>query len=290
MDEIKLRANAKINLFLEVLDKRPDGYHNIETIFQSIDLNDTLAFRKAESINIKCDNPDIPLDSSNLAYKAAELLIKESGANLGADIDIIKRIPIGGGLAGGSTDASATLIGLNQLWDLGYTLDDLLKFSEKLGSDVPFCMIGGTALGTGRGEILTSLKPLPKLYVVIANAGIQVSTAWAYKTLSNSGLTERKKRDNILLEKIQHNDLTNIGLHFFNAFEQIVFPQYPIVGETKAEMLRSDVLVAMMTGSGSTVFAITDKEHIAHEVRDRVARIAEYCIITETSNVSISKA
>jgi len=290
MKEIRLRANAKINLFLDVLDKRPDGYHNIETIFQSIDLHDTLTFRKAESINIKCDNPDIPLDSSNLAYKAAELLIKESGRNLGADIDIIKRIPIGGGLAGGITDASATLIGLNQLWELDYTLDDLLKFAEKLGSDVPFCLIGGTALGTGRGEILTSLRSLTKLYVVIANAGIQVSTAWAYKNLSNSGLTECGKSDNILIEKIQHNDLTNIGLHFFNAFEQIVFQHYPIVGETKAEMLRSDVLGAMMTGSGSTVFAITDKEHVAHEVWDRVAEITKYCIITETSNVSISRA
>jgi 4-diphosphocytidyl-2-C-methyl-D-erythritol kinase len=291
MREIKLRANAKINLFLEVLDKRQDGYHNIETIFQSIDLHDTLSFREAKLSNIKlsCDNPQVPLDSSNLVYKAADLLLKESGKNYGCEVHITKRIPIGGGLAGGSADASATLIGLNKLWSLGYTFDDLLTFGGKLGADVPFCMIGGTALGTGRGDQLTKLNPFPKVYVVIANPGFQVSTAWAYKSLSSLGLTRERKSGNILIDRIQHSDLTDIGNHLFNVFELLVIQEYPIVGEIKTEMLRSNVLGAMMTGSGSTVFAITDSSQIANEVQKQVAEIVDYCIVAETSTNSISE-
>lgn len=289
MKELKFRANAKINLFLEVLDKRQDGYHNIETIFQSINLYDTLIFRESHKISISCNNPQVPLDSSNLVYKAIDILLKESGKNYGVDIQIDKNIPIGGGLAGGSTDAGATLIGLNKLWQLGYAIDKLLEFGAKIGSDVPFCMIGGTALGVGRGELLTKLDPMPKYYIVVANPGFQVSTAWAYKSLSNLGLTRIRKHGNIILDAIQRNDLKEMGVHLYNVFEQLVIEEYPIIGEIKAKMLCSNVLGAMMTGSGSTVFAITDDEQIADEVQKQVADIAEYCIKTETSNVSITE-
>jgi len=291
MNELRLRANAKINLFLEVLDKKPDGYHNIETIFQSIDLHDILTFRETRPgvIKLNSDNKEMPLDSSNLVYKASDLLLKESGKNYGVEIHINKMIPLGAGLAGGSTDASATLIGLNELWSLGYTLDDLLKLGSKLGADVPFCLIGGTAIGRGRGDILTRLNPISKLYVVIANPGFQISTAWAYKTLSNLGLTRERKSGNILIEKIQKGDISEIGKNLFNAFESIVMEEYPKIRELKTLLTQPDVLGILMSGSGSTVFALTQDIPIAERIQRQVRQHTGYCVVTETSDFSIAR-
>jgi len=291
MSELCLRANAKINLFLEVLDKRLDGYHNIDTIFQSIDLHDTLLFRetKAGVIKLSSDNEELPLDSSNLVYKASELLLKESGKNYGVEIHINKRIPLGAGLAGGSTDASATLIGLNELWSLGYTTDDLLMLSSRLGADVSFCLIGGTAIGRGRGDILTRLNPIPKLYVVIANPGFQVSTAWAYKGLSKLGLTRERKSDNILVEKIQKGDLSDIGENLFNVFESVVMEEYPEIRELKTLLTQPGVLGVLMTGSGSTVFALTQDISSAEKIQQQARQHVGYCVVTETSDFSIAR-
>jgi len=291
MSELCLRANAKINLFLEVLDKRPDGYHNIDTIFQSIDLHDTLLFRETRSgvIKLSSDNEELPLDSSNLVYKASELLLKESGKNYGVEIHINKRIPLGAGLAGGSTDASATLIGLNELWSLGYTTDDLLMLGSRLGADVPFCLIGGTAIGRERGDILTRLTPIQKLYVVIANPGFQVSTARAYKNLSKLGLTRERKSDNILVEKMQKGDLSDIGGDLFNVFESVVMEEYPEIRELKTLLTQSGVLGVLMTGSGSTVFALTHDISSAEKIQQQARQHVGYCVVTETSDFSIAK-
>ena len=291
MSERCLRANEKINLFLEVLDKRPDGYHNIDTIFQSIGLHDTLLFRETRSgvIKLSSDNEELPLDSSNLVYKASELLLKESGKNYGIEIHINKRIPLGAGLAGGSTDASATLIGLNELWSLGYTTDDLLMLGSRLGADVPFCLIGGTAIGRGRGDILTRLNPIQKLYVVIANPGFQVSTAWAYKDLSKLGLTRERKSDNILVEKIQKGDLSDIGGNLFNVFESVVMEEYPEIRELKTFLTHHGVLGVLMTGSGSTVFALTQDISIAEKIQRQAKQHISYCVVTETSDFSIAR-
>jgi 4-diphosphocytidyl-2-C-methyl-D-erythritol kinase len=291
MSELCLRANAKINLFLEVLDKRPDGYHNIDTIFQSIGLHDTLIFRETRSgiIKLTSDNEELPLDSSNLVYKASELLLKESGKNYGVEIHINKRIPLGAGLAGGSTDASATLVGLNELWSLGYTVDDLLMLGRKLGSDVPFCLIGGTAIGRERGDILTRLNPIQKLYVVIANPGFQVSTAWAYKNLSKLGLTRERKSDNILVEKIQKDDLSDIRENLFNVFESVVMEEYPEIRKLKTLLTQPGVLGVLMTGSGSTVFALTQDIDSAEKIQQQARQHVGYCVVTETSDFSIAR-
>lgn len=291
MSELCLQANAKINLFLEVLDKRPDGYHNIDTIFQSIGLHDTLIFRKTRSgvIKLTSDNEELPLDSSNLVFKASELLLKESGKNYGVEIHINKRIPLGAGLAGGSTDASATLVGLNELWSLGYTTDDLLMLGRRLGADVPFCLIGGTAIGRERGDILTRLNPIQKLYVVIANPGFQVSTAWAYKSLSKLGLTRERKSDNILVEKIQKGDLSDIGGNLFNVFESVVMEEYPEIRELKTLLTQPGVLGVLMTGSGSTVFALTQDIVSAEKIQQQARQHVGYCIVTETSDFSIAR-
>jgi 4-diphosphocytidyl-2-C-methyl-D-erythritol kinase len=292
MRELKFKANAKINLFLEVLDKRPDGYHNIETVFQSIHLHDLITLREdsphtAPGIQITCDNPQVPLDSSNLVYKASELLMIESGKQFSAKIHIDKKIPVGGGLAGGSTNAAATLVGLNELWELGYSLEHLMEIGVRLGADVPFCIMGGTALGRERGDELTKLKPIPEIPVVIVNPGFQVSTAWAYNNLSKLGLTKGRKSANILITKMQKRDIPDIAEGFFNVFERVVFPEYPIVQKLKEELLRFGAAGTLMTGSGPTVFGFVSDESIAREIREKLGNIADFCIVTKTTNASI---
>ena len=181
MNELTIRANAKINLFLEVLNKRDDGYHNIETVFQSIDLYDTIVLRESHSdaIQIESDHPRVPLDSSNLAHRAARLLAAESGRAPGIVIHITKRIPVGAGLAGGSADAAATLMGLNELWDLGLDTEALSQIGKRLGADVPFCISGGTAMGRARGDRLTKLDDFSGVPLVLANPGFEISAGWA---------------------------------------------------------------------------------------------------------------
>jgi 4-diphosphocytidyl-2-C-methyl-D-erythritol kinase len=229
------------------------------------------------------------LDSSNLAYRAAELLLNESGKRYGVQIHILKRIPIGAGLAGGSTDAAVTLVGLNKLWGLGYSREELLRMGSKLGADVPFCIMGGTALGRGRGDELTRLTPLPEVPIVIANPGFQVSTAWAYGNLGNLGLTRARKSGNILIGKMQRRDVPGSAKELFNIFESVVTGEYPLVREIKEEFIRSGALGALMTGSGPTVFALVQDTSSARYICEQVSHRADFCIITRTSNVSIAK-
>lgn len=289
MNELCLKANAKINLFLEVLDKRPDGYHNIETIFQSVALHDVIILRKKSSRNliITCDNAEAPSDNSNLAYKAAKLLAEESGTSYGAEIYIQKHIPVGAGLAGGSTDAAATLVGLNELWGLELSFDDLMKIGGKLGSDVPFCILGGTALGRGRGEELVRLAPLPEIPVVIANPGFQVSTAWAYNSLGNLGLTRARKNANILVGKMQKCDASDIDKELYNVFENIVMEKYPLVRQLRDKLVQMNSLGALMTGSGSSVFALVNDKSSAINICEKLRHLADFCVATKTSNTSI---
>ena len=291
MSKLCLRANAKINLFLEVLDKRPDGYHNIETVFQSIDLYDVVTLHESASgvVEIRCDDPQVPLDSSNLAYRAAELLSEESGKYRGVEIHILKRIPVGAGLAGGSTDAAAALVGLNELWGLGYGVDHLLRLGGRLGADVPFCIMGGTALGRGRGDELTGLASFSGIPVVIANPGFQVSTGWAYGSLGNLGLTRVKKNGNILVGKMQQRDVPNVGKKLFNIFESVVLEEYPPVRRIKEEFMRAGASGALMTGSGPTVFALAPDVTSARNICQQTRGLADFCIVTQTSNTSIAR-
>ena len=289
MNELRLRANAKVNLFLEVLDSRPDGYHNIETVFQSIDLHDIITLREIASglVEVRCDHPQVPLDSSNLGYKAAELLLHESGKRYGVQIQIDKRIPVGAGLAGGSTDAAATLIGLNDLWGLGYSVGDLLELGGRLGADVPFCIMGGTALGRGKGDELIPLAAFPQIPVVIANPGFQISTAWAYGALKDLGLTRARKSAKILIRKVQERDALAAGKELFNVFEDVVAGEYPQVRRIKDVCAQSGALGALMTGSGPTVFALAGDIPGAEHIREQASCLADLCIVTKTSSASI---
>jgi 4-diphosphocytidyl-2-C-methyl-D-erythritol kinase len=291
MSEIILRANAKINLFLEVLAKGSDGYHNIETVFQSIGLHDivTLQEDRTGNILIQCDNPQVPLDSSNIVYRAAEMLLRESGKSYGVLIKIAKSIPVGAGLAGGSANAAATLLGLNELWGLDYSFDHLLGLGGKLGADVPFCMMGGTALGRGKGNELTRLPALPQIPLIIGNPGFQVSTAWAYKSLSNLGLTRPRKNANILIEKMQQRDISGICEHLYNIFEKVVIPKHLQVLDIKKEFFRWGALTALMTGSGPTVFAFAQDFQRAGYICDLLIKKISFCTVSNTVNNSISK-
>lgn len=286
MQELQIQAYAKINLFLNVLYKRPDGYHEIETVFQSIGLSDDIILRKlSRNIKINCEHPQIPLDESNLAYRAAKLLLEASGLSEGVEITITKRIPVAAGLGGGSADAAGTLVGLNQLFELGYEREQLMQLGAKLGADVPFCILGGTALGRGIGEILTPLPPLGRIWLVLVNPGFMVSTALVYqnfKKSENLGLTKCPKNVNILIQRMRTSNLRKICDEMFNALEEVVVNEYPVVRNLKIQLKKSGALSTLMSGSGPTVFALMPDEFHAKAAEEKLSNETYFCITTIT--------
>jgi len=299
METLILQAHAKINLFLDVLYKRPDGYHEIETVFQSISLHDDLTLRKIKKgIEIRCAHPHVPSDASNLAYKAAELILETANISEGVEITIDKNIPVAAGLGGGSADAAATLVGINELFGLAYQRDFLMQLGAKLGADVPFCILGGTAIGRGIGEILTPLPTFTGCHLVVANPGFEVKTSWAYRSLSlsngrknrsatkiqqkisNFSLTKSEKNVNILGQEIQE-----VCDEFFNVFENTVITEYPIIAELKKSLRDFGALGVLMSGSGPSVFSFVFDESHAESVAERLR--THFCIATTTSDVGV---
>ncbi|MBD1939117.1 4-(cytidine 5'-diphospho)-2-C-methyl-D-erythritol kinase [Microcoleus sp. FACHB-68] len=289
MQTYTLIAPAKINLYLEIIGTRPDGYHELAMVLQSVDLADRIAVRAngTDEIRIHCDHPQVPLDKSNLAYRAAQLMAEQfpdSFENFGgADITIHKHIPVAAGLAGGSTDAAAVLVGLDLMWELGLTSSELQELGGRLGSDVPFCIAGGTALATGRGDALSPLPDLTHLYVVLAKyRSLEVSTAWAYQTFrqqfSNTYVSDLNTLENRrqrvhsgpMVNAIARRDGTKIGQLLHNDLERVVLPAYPQVSRLRQAFEQSPVLGAMMSGSGPTVFAVTESQAQAQQVKEAV--------------------
>ena len=275
MRTYSLLAAAKINLYLEIIGDRPDGYHELAMVMQSVDLADRVTLRKlsVDDIRVQCDHPLVPTDASNLVYRAAELLRQEFpevvSRHGGVEITIEKHIPVGAGLAGGSANAAAALVGLDLLWDLGLTQGELQTLGAQLGSDVPFCIVGGTAIATGRGEKIASLTGVDTLYVVLAkHRNLSVSTPWAYKTFREQfresyvsdplALKERWHRvhSSELVRALDRQNGSAIGQQLYNDFEKIVFPAYPQVQQLRDTLARLSSLGAMMSGSGPTVFAL----------------------------------
>ncbi|NUN65918.1 4-(cytidine 5'-diphospho)-2-C-methyl-D-erythritol kinase [Pseudanabaena biceps] len=267
ISRISLKAAAKVNLYLEITGNRPDNYHELVMILQSIDLCDRVDIRKigTDEIQITCSNPEVPCDRTNLAYKAAALLKKSFPDVGGMEISIDKQIPMGAGLAGGSADAAAVLVGIDRLWDLGLTKSELCDFAAQLGSDIPFCISGGTALATGRGEILSPLPDLTDLFLVICKPRqIAISTVWAYQTFRSQNLlaTSQVKDQNLSSQIVTaiasggEAAAVKIGRLLYNDLERVVLPEYPAIAELKQKLLDQECLGAMMSGSGSTVFAI----------------------------------
>lgn len=289
MTSYTLLSAAKINLYLEIIGHRPDGFHEMAMVMQSVDLCDriTLTNLTMPIRRLQCDHPQVPTDSSNLALKAVELLTNTFPelSNRGVDINLKKNIPVGAGLAGGSGNAAATLVGLNMLWNLGLTQVELEKLAAKLGSDIPFCIRGGTAIATGRGEILDPIPSLSNLHVVLAKyESLSISTPWAYKTyranfsdryadISNSAtLQERQQRVHAgpMVAAISHKDATAIGSHLYNDLERVVLPAHEKVQQLRDRMASHGGLGTMMSGSGPTVFTLAQTQEAADAILSNV--------------------
>lgn len=278
---ISLKAAAKINLYLEITGNRSDGYHDLVMILQSIDLCDRVDIRKigTEEIQVTCTNPEVPCDRTNLAYKAAALMQSVYPEIGGMEIAIDKQIPMGAGLAGGSGNAAAVLVGIDRLWDLGLTQSQICDFAAQLGSDIPFCVTGGTALATGRGEILSPLPDLTDLVLVICKPRqIAIATAWAYQTFRSEGLlaTSRVRDQNLSSHMVAaiasggESAPNKIGRLLYNDLERVVLPEYPAIADLKSKLLEQECIGAMMSGSGSTVFAISSDSDRAHQIAESV--------------------
>lgn len=270
MGEIHLKteitAYGKVNLALDVLYKREDGYHEIKTIMQQIDLSDQLLISEGkEGVSISCDNSLVPLDRSNLAYRAWEEISKLTGTKVGLKIRIEKRIPVAAGLAGGSTNGAAVIRALNEMWDLRLTMQEMMDIGLKIGADLPFCIMGGTALAEGIGERLTPLKPLTGVPLLIANPGIQISTPYAYKRLK---LTDKRIDMDKLTSCIENRELHCIARNLSNVMEDAIIPENPVIGQIKEFMMSNGALGALMSGSGASVFGLFEdheKLHFAYE-------------------------
>jgi 4-diphosphocytidyl-2-C-methyl-D-erythritol kinase len=271
LSKIVLKAPAKVNLFLEVLRKRSDGYHDIETILQEIDLSDTITLEETSSpeITVQCSNPHVPDDNANLAFKAALLLKKHlRKKKRGIIISIEKNIPVAAGLGGGSSDAAAVLNGLNKLWKINLPRETLLNLAGQIGMDVPFFIDGGLCLAKGRGEKLTKLTPQPEIWFVLAVPSIKVSTAWAYNQLSISSLTTKLKENRIILDAIRSADAGKIGKQLFNRLEEVTMKRHSEIAELKEKMLSAGAGGALMSGSGPSVFGIFSAQRDAKRAGD----------------------
>ena len=240
MRQIILKAYAKINLGLDVLRKREDGYHDVRMIMQSVGLYDKLTLKKIpkDEILLSSNVGSLPNNEKNLVYKAISLIKKECGITGGVKADLEKRIPMAAGMAGGSTDAAAALIGMNKLFDLGLSQEKLMELGVKIGADVPYCIMGGTALSEGIGEILTPLAPMPHCYILIAKPRISVSTRFVYENLEADKLAYHPDIDG-MIEAIHADDLKGVADRLSNVLETVTEKKYPIIGQIKAAMIET---------------------------------------------------
>ncbi|NLX62633.1 MAG: 4-(cytidine 5'-diphospho)-2-C-methyl-D-erythritol kinase [Tissierellia bacterium] len=282
MDEIILDAFGKINLALDVLYKRHDGYHEINTIMQQIDLKDTIILRnRPKGISIQCDDNRIPTDERNLVYKAWEKMVEETKKERGLEVIIKKRIPPSAGLAGGSTDAAAVLKGLNILWDLNMSQKELMEIGRGIGADVPFCILGGTAQAKGIGERLKSLKGFSNKLILLANIGIEISTKYVYENLNLKRKGSPIDIDQIA-KYIEEDNLIGLAKNMVNILETVVVKEYPIIEEIKKEMLEEGALGSLMSGSGPTVFGIFDDEDKLNRCKKVLEKKIDMVIATKT--------
>lgn len=259
MNQIRLKALAKINLGLDVLRRKEDGYHEVKMIMQTIDLYDQILIRKIQEdeIKIRTNLYYLPNNENNLAYKAAKLLKDEFHLPGGISIQLKKVIPVAAGMAGGSSDAAAVLFGINKMYNLKLSQQELMERGVTLGADVPYCIMRGTALAEGIGEKLTVLPPMPKCHILIAKPPVNVSTKFVYENLHANDLKpEEHPEVDLQLEALEERDLEKLVSHMGNVLERVTVPEYPVINEIKQMMLENGALGSMMSGSGPTVFGI----------------------------------
>lgn len=259
MDKLLLKAYGKINLGLDVIRKRPDGYHDLDMIMQMVDVYDDIIIEKkaGEEIVVKADAAVLSNGKDNLAYMAAKMLFDEFGIKSGVEITIHKRIPIAGGMAGGSSDCATTLIGINEMFNLGLSKQQLMERGVKLGADVPYCVLGGTAIARGIGEVLTPLPTPPQCHVIIAKPPISVSTAYVYGHIRPDEITKIPDIEQMTLA-IKEQDLNKLSDLLYNVMEEVTVSEYPVIEKLKSIMLEKGALNSIMSGSGPTVFGLFD--------------------------------
>ena len=290
MDKIQLKALAKINLGLDVLRRREDGYHEVKMIMQTIGLHDDLEIRKTKTpgIQVKTNLYYLPTNENNLVYKAAKLLMDEFQIQDGVSIQLKKRIPVAAGMAGGSSDGAAVLWGINQMYGLGLSMQALMERGVRLGADVPYCIQRGTALAEGIGEKLSVLPPMPKCTILIAKPGISVSTKFVYENLHANDLKPEQHPDvDSMIEAMRQKELGLLCSRMGNVLETVTIPAYPVINEIKRTMMDNGAIGSMMSGSGPTVFGIFDSPVAAKQAMKavRAAKLAKQICLTTPYNV-----
>ena len=286
--KLELQAYGKINLGLDVLRKREDGYHEVKMIMQTVKLHDTLYFESVEEdVIILSTNADgLPVNEDNLIYRACQMLKTEYKITDGIRIFLDKQLPVAAGMAGGSADAAAALIGMNRIFDIGLSKDKLMEYGVKLGADVPYCILQGTALSEGIGEKLTALSPMPECVLLLAKPPIDVSTKMVYENLHANELSRHPDIDG-MIEALSHQDLQGITKRMENVLETVTVTRYPVISEIKNCMTDMGAMQSLMSGSGPTVFGIfTEKEtaeKAAEEIRNR--KLANEIFVTQPYNI-----
>lgn len=272
MEQITRKAYAKINIGLDVLRRREDGYHELRMIMQTVDICDDLLFERTvqPGIVIRTDHEELPVDGNNLIYKAADLLFREKGITEGVKITLAKRIPIAAGMAGGSSDAAATMRGLNELFGMGYSIQELQELGVKLGADIPYCLVGGTMLSEGIGEILTPLPTPPDCFLVMAKPDINVSTGFVYGNLHADRLTYHPDIDG-MINALHASSLSGITDRLGNVLETVTVKEYPVIEEIKELLRNMGAENALMSGSGPSVFGIFKERETAETAAQAVA-------------------
>lgn len=291
-DTLQLKAYAKLNLSLDVLGVREDGYHEVKMIMQTVKLFDKLTFRLLEEdeIRLKTNLGFLPVNENNLVYKAVKLLKDTYHIDKGMEIDLFKCIPVAAGMAGGSTDCAAALVGASKLFGLHLDKKTLMELGVKLGADVPYCVLRGTALSEGIGEVLTPLPPIPSCHILIAKPPISVSTKFVYEHLDAKTDITHPDVDG-MIEAIKAGDIKGITSRFGNVLETVTIPEYPVIEDIKKIMLENGAMNSLMSGSGPTVFGFYEKEEDAKKtaalIREKELSNQVYVVQPFNQNISM---
>lgn len=270
MNSITKKAYGKLNLSLDIVGKREDGYHLVRMIMQTVNLYDVITIEKQAQpgISLTTNRQDLPTNKDNLIFQAASLLLNEYNISEGVRIHLEKHIPIAAGMAGGSADCAATLTGINELFSLGLSTEELQQRAVTLGADVPYCILGGTALSEGIGEVLTPVTDVAPCKVLLVKPNIDVSTKWVYTTLRWQELTSHPDIDG-MIEALNKHSLKEVSDKMENVLETVTIPSYPVIKQIKDKMMELGAINAMMSGSGPTVFGLfpdEEKGKAAYEI------------------------
>lgn len=288
MEQLRLKAMAKVNLGLDVVRKREDGYHEVKMIMQTLYLYDQLFLKKSRKpgIRLYTNLPFIPANENNLVYKAVKMIIDEFQIEEGIEIELKKHIPVAAGMAGGSSDAAAALYGMNRMFRLGLSKKQLMERGVNIGADVPYCIMRGTALSEGIGELLTPLSPFPSCYILIAKPGINISTKYVYENLDMNAIIIHPDIEG-MAKAIEEGDLKKIACKMENVLETVTAKEYKVIEEIKEEMKKWGALNAIMSGSGPTVFGLFNEIQKAKKAYSylKAGHLARHVYLTTPFNI-----